>query len=63
MSKIKVKVSHQSGYKSPYDGTFALEDVYDEFGLLGQQAAERSVLSGNPESNNHGLLFLAVVED
>lgn len=57
---MKVKVTHASGFSSPYDGEYTLDGLFTEFGYMGVEAAMESVLSQKAESNGLGLLFEAM---
>lgn len=57
---MRVKVTHASGYSSPFDGEHGLDDLFAEFGSAAVEAAMRSVYSGKPEHAGNGLLFEAL---
>lgn len=57
---MRIRVTHASGYSSPYDATYSLEELFVEHGVSGIEAAMQSVVSGEPESDRCGLLFEAL---
>ena len=60
LNSILVRVTHESGRSSPYDGYLDLSEIVLLWGDLALEAAAKSLVSGVPESNNHGLLFKAI---
>lgn len=57
---MRVKVTHASGYSSPFDGEYGLDALFAEFGAAAVEAAMRSVYSGKPEHAGNGLLIAAL---
>ena len=57
---MRIRVTHASGYSSPYNATYSLDELFVEYGVSGIEAAMQSVVSGETESDRCGLLFEAL---